>query len=299
MTPSSPAHPLRGVLLMTLAVVLFATLDATAKYLAQRYPVPFLVWSRYTVHFAVMLAVLGPSMRGRLLRTRHLLVQVLRALALVATTLAFFSALFRLPLAEATALMFLTPLVVTVLAGPILGEKVTPARWAGMAAGFAGVLLIARPGTSLSPLGVALVLGAVASLAAYHLLTRVLSGTENSFTTLFYTALIGTLAMTAVELVQGFPAHLALADVPAILYLGASGGVGHFLLIRAFHHAPASTLMPFTFTQLVWATLFGWVAFGQLPDLPAAAGMLVIGAGGAWVAFNERAPKSRAGGDPH
>lgn len=302
MSPASPTHPLRGILLMSFAVMLFATLDATGKYLAQRYPVSFLVWARYAVHFIIMLALLAPSMRGNLMRTRRLPLQLLRSVALVATSLLFLTALFHLPLAEGTALMFLTPLLVTVLAGPALGEKVAGASWAGLISGFVGVLLIVRPGTSLSWLGVLLVLGSVAMLSVYHLMTRLLSKTENSFTTLFYTAFVGTAIMSAVEAVLGFPEHIAGKDVPLILSLGVSGGVGHFLLIRAFHHAPASVLMPFTFTQLVWAALLGWIAFGQFPDVLAATGMAIIGAGGAWVAMNERqatAGAARATADPH
>lgn len=288
MIPSSPTHPLRGVALICAAVVLFAALDATGKFLSRSYPVPFLVWVRYAVHLAVMLALLGPSMRGKLLRTRRPALQILRGLALVVTSVAFLGALYHLPLAEGTALMFLTPLVVTVLAGPVLGERVTPARWTGIAAGLVGVLLIVRPGTSLSTIGVLLVLAAVACLTGYHLLTRVLSSTENSLTTLFYTALVGTGVMTAAQLFLAFPRQIGSGDLLLLVSLGASGGIGHFLLIRAFHHASASTLMPFTFSQLVWATLFGWITFGQLPDLPAALGMLIIGAGGAWVAWRER-----------
>lgn len=302
MSPTSPSHPVRGIVLMSMAVMLFATLDATGKYLAQRYPVSFLVWARYAVHFIIMLMLLAPSMRGNLVRTRRLPLQLLRSLALVVTSLLFLTALFHLPLAEGTALMFLTPLLVTVLAGPALGEKVAAASWAGLVSGLVGVLLIVRPGTSLSWLGVALVLGAVAMLSLYHLLTRVLSNTENSLTTLFYTAFVGTTIMSVIEAVLGFPGQVAAEDVLPILSLGVTGGVGHFLLIRAFHHAPASVLMPFTFTQLVWAALLGWVAFGQFPDVLAATGMAIIGAGGAWVAMNERqatAGAAQATADPH
>src|SRR5574340_509428 len=288
MTHTTSSHPLRGGLLICIAVVLFAALDASGKYLSARYPVPFLVWVRYAVHLIVMLLLIAPSMRGALLRTRRLPLQVLRGLMLVATSVAFLAALYRMPLAEATALMFLAPLVVTALAGPVLGEKVSVARWAGAVVGFAGVLLIVRPGTHLSPVGVALALGAMACLSTYHLLTRMLSGTENSLTTLFYTALVGTLVMTAVQFFLPLPHDVPLTDLLLLASLGASGGIGHFLLIRAFHHATASTLMPFTFGQLIWATLAGWIAFGQLHDLLAGTGMLVIGAGGLWVAATEQ-----------
>ncbi|MDO8959217.1 MAG: DMT family transporter, partial [Rhodocyclaceae bacterium] len=189
-------HPLRGILLMLAAVMCFALLDATAKHLSQTFPVPMLVWARYTLHFLLMMLVLAPSMRWRLVTTQRPKLQIMRALMLVGTT-GFCMAAFRhLPLAETTALLFITPLVVTLLAGPLLHEKIGPLHWAASLCGFAGALLVARPGGTLNLTGVLFVLAAAACYSIYQIQTRMLSPTENTLTMLFYTALIGTLSMT-------------------------------------------------------------------------------------------------------
>ncbi len=281
-------RPLEGILLVCFATAFFAALDSTGKLLTQRFPVRFLVWARYTGHLLMMLALLAPSMRGGLARTQRLRLQIVRALALVAASLSFLSALARLPLAEGTAIMFMAPLAVTLLAGPVLGERVSRAVWAGVIAGFCGVLLVVRPAFDVSPAGVAMALGAMAFLSAYHLLTRKLAATEHPLTTLFYTALVGTAAMSASLPFVSLPQEVASLDWLLIASLGLFGGAGHFLLIRAFHCAPAATLMPITYLQLFWAVALGWVMFAQFPGGDAATGMSLIAASGAWVAWNER-----------
>ena len=193
MNHSPPAqHPLRGILLFMLALMLFALLDATAKHLTATFAVPLLVWARYTLHFLIMLIFVAPSIRLQLVRTDNLALQVVRALALVGTTGFAMMAFRSMPLAEATAVLFLAPLLVTLLAGPVLGERIGTGRWAVVFIGFAGVLLIARPGGALNPEGVAWALGGAVCYAIYQILTRRLSHAEHPLTLLFYTALVGT-----------------------------------------------------------------------------------------------------------
>lgn len=283
-------HPqaLRGIALFLVALLLFATLDATAKHLAATYPVPMLVWARYTFHFLLMLALLGPSLRGRLVQTRRPVIQVVRALMLVATTGFGIAALSRMPLAETTAIVFITPLLVTLLAVPLLGERVSAGRLLAVLAGFAGALLIARPGGGLSAAGVALALVAAASYSVYQILTRKIAPMESAVTMVFYTALVGAAVMTL-----GLPWYWSgplpdLGDALLICSLGIYGGTGHFLLTRAFRVAPASTLSPLLYVQLLWATALGWLVFGQLPDASSAAGMLVVAASGLFIALAER-----------
>lgn len=287
--PPAPAqHPLRGMLLFMLALMLFAMLDATSKHLTASFAVPLLVWARYALHFLIMLVFVAPSMRSRLVRTDHLALQIVRALALVATTGCAMAAFRTLPLAEATAVVFLAPLLVTVLAGPFLGERIGAGRWAAVTVGFAGVLLIARPGGALDLVGVLWALAAAASYALYQILTRRLSHIEHPLTLLFYTALVGTAVMSAA--LPWFWVDAAPSPLQGLLIasLGLYGGVGHFLLIRAFRLAPASTLTPFTYTQLVWAALLGWLVFGHVPDAATGAGMAVIAASGLWLALAHR-----------
>jgi drug/metabolite transporter (DMT)-like permease len=284
----SASHPLRAVALFLAALLLFSGLDATAKHLSQTFTVPMLVWARYTVHCLVMVVFLAPGMGMRLLATRRPLVQVVRGLMLVATTAFCMAAFQRMPLAETTALVFITPLVVTLLAVPLLKEQVPPARWIAVATGFAGALLVARPGGALSGIGVLFALLAALAYGIYQILTRQIAGREHPVVMLFYTALIGMLLMTL-----GLPWFWSgpMPDLPQALLiasLGLYGGTGHFLLIRAFRMAPASLLSPFLYVQLVWATLLGWLVFGHVPDVLALAGMAVIGGSGLWIALAER-----------
>lgn len=282
MTPQT--HALRGITLMLVALMLFACLDATAKYLSRNFAVPMLVWARYTLHCLLMVVFLGPSLRGGLLRTRRAGSQIVRALMLLGCTGFGITALRTMPLAETTALVFITPLLVAVLAGPWLGEKVGMGRWLAVLAGFGGVLLIARPGGALSGSGVAFALAAAFCYTIYQLLTRQLAHSENTLTMLFYTALVGTVVMTL-----ALPWYWAGADALSavtwrqglmLVSLGLYGGTGHFLLIRAFREAPASLLSPLLYVQLVWATLLGWLIFDHLPDASSVMGSLIIVASG-------------------
>lgn len=287
--PDQPGSPmLKAVLMLLGAVTLFVLLDATVSHLGKTYPVPMLVWARYTVHCVLMIILLGPSMRSRLVITGRPRRQVVRALCLLATTFLGMAALIRMPLAETTAIIFLSPLIVTLLAGPVLGEQIGPLRWAASIGGFVGVLLIARPGGGLSPDGIMFALGAAIAYAAYQIQTRQLSSTETPVTMLFYTALVGTAAMS-LALPWIWDGHLPnLRDGLLILCLGVLGGVGHYLLIRAFREAPASVLSPILYAQLIIATVFGALLFGHVPALPALVGILIIACAGAVIALDSR-----------
>lgn len=296
----SAPHPLRAVLLVLAALCLFAALDATAKYLAARYPVPWLVWGRYAVHLVFMLLVFGPQLGRRLFATGKPLRQIVRALMLTGVTGFNIAALTTMPLAETTAILFVAPILVALLAGRWLGERVGAFQWGVALAGFAGVLLIVRPfvtdgdpgaavaGGSVNAVGVAFALAAALSYAVYQVMTRQLSPTENTITMVFYTALTGTLAMSL-----GIPWYAGIPlppwpDLLLIASLGFYGGCGHYLLTLAFRDAPASTLSPLMYAQLVWATLLGGALFDSWPDALSLAGMALIAAGGVAIALRER-----------
>jgi drug/metabolite transporter (DMT)-like permease len=234
---------------------------------------------------------LAPSMRLKLVSTQRPLIQVTRALMLVFTTGLVMGALRLMPLAETTAILFVTPLLVTLMAGPWLGEKIGWRRWLAVVIGFAGALLIARPGSALSGPGILLALSGAVCYGVYQIQTRQLSSTESTFTMLFYTALVGTVVMTF-----GLPwfwdgPEPTPFEVLQIASMGLLGGTGHYLLTRAFRHAPATTLSSFMYAQLIWATLLGWQVFGQLPDHWSMLGMTVIAVSGLSVALSERGGK--------
>lgn len=283
-----PQHPLRGVLLFLAALFLFAALDATAKYLNAYFAVPLLVWARYLVHFVIMLVAMAPGMGREIIVTRRPWLMSFRALMLVGVTLLGQLALKTLPLAETTALVFITPLLVALLAGPMLGEQVRRKTWLATFAGFVGVLLIARPGGALVGPGVAYALAAALCYAIYQILTRKLAATEHPNRLLFYTALIGTLAMSLTLPAYWDSQIPTLPQGLLIISLGLYGGIGHFMLIRALREAPASTLSPLLYVQLIWATLLGWWVFDQFPDMLAVVGMLIIGASGLSLAIRTR-----------
>jgi drug/metabolite transporter (DMT)-like permease len=290
-------RPFIGILLMLGAGLCFAALDATSKHLSQTFPVPMLVWARYTVHLALMLIVLAPSMRARLIATQRPFAMIARALMLVGTTGFAMAGFAIMPLAESTAFLFVTPLIVVILASWLLKETVSAGRWFAIIAGFAGALLIARPGGALSTQGVILMSLAAACYSIYQVQTRQMSLTESTVTMLFYTALVGTVSMSlAAPLYWGGPLPDAWQAL-SIASLGVFGGTGHLLMIRAFRHAPASTLSPFLYGQLVWAMLLGWMFYDHLPDLVSVAGMAVIAGSSLSIALSEKFRQASAAKD--
>ena len=280
-TPLNPAYPhaLRGIGLMVLAVSTFTCLDTTSKYLAQHYPVPGIVFVRYLVQMLLMVAFLAPRRGMALLRTSHLRLQLVRGVILTVSSLAFLTALAYMPLAEAASIAFMTPIIIAVLAGPVLNERVGTRTWIALGGGFTGVLLIIRPGGDFFTWAALLPLLSALFMAFYQMLTSKLAGRDAPLTTLFYPAVIGTALVPLI-----FPHQLVLpATLPhaaLFLLIGVLGGLGHFLLIQAHHYAPASILSPFMYAQLVTALFMGWLVFGQFPDAAAFVGMATIAASG-------------------
>ena len=279
---------LRGIVFIVFAVMLLAIMDAIGKQLSTRYPIPMLVWARYSVHCLLMLAVLLPTYGRRLWYTTRPRAQTLRALMLFGVT-GFALAAFRvLPLTVATSISFLAPLLVGLLAGPLLGEKVGRVQAIALITGLAGVVLIARPGGEVPLMGVLFAgLGALC-YTGYQLMTRMLAPHESAVTMLFFTALVGTVvsSLTLPWLWTGI--EPGLTDGLLICSLGILGGSGHFLLIHAFRLSPASTLAPFLYVQLVWAGLLDLIIFQHVPDGPTWIGIILIVVAGLSVFIHEK-----------
>jgi drug/metabolite transporter (DMT)-like permease len=289
-TPASaPAHhDARGALYFLCGVLLFAFMDTITQYLAARYPAPLIVGVRYLVHCLLMVLVLAPTQGAKLVRTRRTGLVLVRAACLATGSLLFALALKRVPVAEATAVLFVAPLLVVMLAGPILRERVGAAGWASVVAGFVGILLIAHPGGTLDAAGVALAFGAAGTTATYQLLSRLLAGTETTLALLFYTALVGALVFGASVPWLWSAAQPSTPDVLLLMSLGVLGGFGHFLFTAAHRHAAASTLAPLQYSQLVWVGLLGWAVFGHVPAGLSILGMVIVAAAGAAVAVRSR-----------
>ncbi len=285
--------PTRGVLLFASALLLFAGMDTIIKYLTTHYNVPMIVAIRYIVHCLLMVAILAPSHGWQLVQTQRPKLVVLRAIALAVVSVFIGLALQRMPVAETTAINFLSPLVVVLLAGTLLGERTSAIGWAAAVAGFAGVLLIARPGSGLDATGVLYAFCAVGASSIYQLLSRHLASTERTITLLFHTALVGSVCFGAFlpwYWEGGIP---SLQEAVIFLSMGAIGGLGHYLFTAAYRHTPASLLAPMSYLQLLWAGLLGWLVFGHIPDPLSILGMCVVAVAGAMVAINAHNVKTK------
>ncbi len=281
-------HPLRRALpFILLAGLCFSTLDATAKFLVQEHTLFLVVWARYAGQMVVATPIAWHRGGPGFWRTRHLRMQLVRSLFLVIATLSFFGALRFLPLAEGTAVSFLAPMFALLLAIPVLGERPTRARWLSALGGFAGIVLLVRPGSAVFHPATALLVLAAVSNALYQLLTRKLPH-DTPHTTLFYSALVGTVLLSAALPFSETPASIGLRDGVLLLSLGVFAGLGHWALITAFLRAPATLVAPFTYVHMIWATLYGLAVFGQLPDALSAIGMAVIVASGIGLVVHER-----------
>jgi drug/metabolite transporter (DMT)-like permease len=241
-----------------------------------------------------MLIFLFPSHGRRLWYTTKPIMQIARALMLLGIT-AFTMFGFRLlPLTVATAIAFLAPLLVGLLAGPVLGEKVGRIQGLALVLGMAGVILIARPGGEVSLLGMFYAgLGALC-YTVYQLMTRMLAPYESSVTMLFFTALVGSIVSTLLLPWIWTDIHPGAFDTFLICMLGILGGSGHYLLIRAFRVTPAITLAPFLYAQMIWAGLLDLIVFAHLPDGPTWIGIALIIAGGLAVVIKERLSRTAA-----
>lgn len=283
------SHAPTGIALLVAAVACFAVLDTTTKVISNSVPLLMALWFRYAFQaVATTLAVL-PTRGLSVLRTAHPKFQLLRGLLLLFTSLFAFFSLRHMPVGEFTAIVMITPLVITLLASLTLGERVSWLRWTLVVGGFAGTIIIIRPDGGDFNWAMLLPLGLVICNAWFQILTSRLARTEDPLTMHFYTGWVGTLA-----------ASLALPFVWASLdswtlwaslcLMGLMGTVGHFMMILAYGRAPVSTLTPFIYAQIGFAMLGGWIAFSHVPDRWSMLGMAMIaicGAVGAWLAVRQ------------
>ena len=294
----NPVHiPLSAIALVVASAACFTIIDTSVKYLEQRHPVPLLVWVRWGAQALLMLVVLAPRLRWKLVRTASPKMHLARGLVLIASSLTFFSALKFLPLAEATALNYCTPLIVTLMAGWLLRERLTIPRWMFVAAGFVGMLLILRPGSGMLQPASLLALAAAFLYAVFQILTRKLAG-ENLIVLMFIPSAVGAASMSLLVPFFDYRLSLSLFDAGLLLAVGIVGTLGHFLFTQAFQRATASAIAPFTYMQLVWSTIAGWLVFDTFPDAWTLAGMVVIAGSGVALTWYERWRASLPASEP-
>jgi drug/metabolite transporter (DMT)-like permease len=265
-------------------VFMFACNDTIAKHLATSYNVPMMAGMRYLVNTILVLAIFAPREKAKLFATKRTGLVLLRAASLTGGTLFMSLALQLMPVAETVALIYLTPLIVTLLAGPFLGERVGISAWIATAMGFLGVVLIARPGSGLNSWGVVLALIGVSVSVIYHMLSRALATTETTMAMLFFTALFGTVFFGA-----ALPWHwinpLNGLDAALFLSMGILATLGHYCFTAAYREAPASLLGPVNYMHLAWAGILGWLVYDHVPDAISLVGMALIALAGIAVAL--------------
>jgi drug/metabolite transporter (DMT)-like permease len=279
-------RPLRGIALTLISTLFLGTSDVTAKYLSATLPSVEIAWIRFLVFAVIMLPAMLPFSPLYAMRTERLRFQLMRGAALLASSLIFITALRFLPVAEASATGFVAPLLVTALSIVFLNETVGVRRWIATAVGLAGVLIILRPGSSaFHPVALLPVVSALA-WAATLVMTRLASGREAAITTMTYSSLVGVAVLSAlVPLVWVTPTW---HDILFGLLVGLASTMGQWIVVLAFRYAGASVLAPFSYVQLVWASLLGFLVFGEVPDAWTVTGAIVIVASGLYTAHRER-----------
>lgn len=281
------SHPTLGALLMCLSMFGFAVMDSISKFMVQSYPVVQTLWVRYVLYLLFAIVIAWPKGVRRSLRSRRPWLQFWRSILALVENGVFFLAFAYLPLAETHAIAATSPLIVVLLAAPLLGERVGLHRWLAVLTGFAGVLLIVRPGVADLSWPMALPLAGAAMWGVYQIMTRLCARDDSPETTLLWSAFVG---LGAVSLVAPF--DWKEADTTAWLFLlaiGVLGSICHYGLIKALDYADASAMQPYSYTLLVWASVMGFLVFGDIPAVWTVIGGAVVVASGIYTWHRDRA----------
>jgi drug/metabolite transporter (DMT)-like permease len=292
-------EPMRGIPLLLSAIVLFSISDAMAKHLGQSLPAVEVAWLRYLAFFGLVLLPLARRGGSRFVASRAPGLQVLRGLGVVGSALFFIMALQHLPMAEATAINFVSPVFVTVLSIFFLAERVGWRRWSAIAVGMVGMLIIVRPGSEVFSLAALLPVVSSAAWACAIVVTRRMGSLDPPETTLLWTAGVGFLVLSLLlpvaVLLRG--QGLAMPEAGQVglgLLIGLVSSVAQWLVVLAYRAAPATVLAPFSYSQLLTSGLLGLLVFGNAPDGWTLLGAAVIAASGLYTAHRERV-RSRGG----
>jgi len=288
----SSRHRLEAIGLMLAAVVLFSGLDTAAKFLVTRegLSVAQVVWVRFVGQFALLLLLLpafGVMTVKALFTTNRPGLQLVRSVLMVGTTAFNFLALEYLRLDQTITIVFLAPLMVALLAGPLLGEWVGWLRFVAIMVGFCGVLIAVRPGFGAVHPAVLYAFAAMLVYALFMLLTRHMAHFDPPLVTLFFSMFVGTFCAAPLALMDWHAPPDAISWV-LLCSLGVLGGTGHWLFLHAYRLAPASTIAPFLYMQILTMVAFGFAVFGDLPDVWTLAGAAVIVASGVYLVQRER-----------
>jgi drug/metabolite transporter (DMT)-like permease len=281
-----PDHAyLKAIGLMVVGFSLVPGMDAIAKHLSGDYSVFQLGWARFVFHLLFVLPLVWWRHREDVWPKMPRL-QLARGVFQLSATLLFFAAIARIPIADALALLFVYPLLVTALSPVLLGERVRGVQWLAIVIGFAGVLFILRPGTGAFHWAGVFALAASVCFALYMIATRRVAGTSPPLVTLVYSAVVGAVALTLAA--PWFWTPPRPADWALMVLMGLLAACGHFMIVKAFELAPASRIAPFGYSEIVAATALGYFVFGDFPDAWTFVGIGIITAAGLLVSC--RAP---------
>jgi drug/metabolite transporter (DMT)-like permease len=288
--PARADRPFRGIALILASTVFLGSSDVTSKYLSATLPSAEIAWIRFLVFALIMFPAMLPASPLYALQTKRLGLQIIRGVALLASSLFFISGLRFLPMAEASATSFISPLFVTALSIVFLGESVGIRRWLATAVGLIGVLIVLRPGSgAFHPAAFFPIVSALA-WACTLVMTRMMSGTERAVTTMTYSAIAGVCILFAlVPLVWVQPSW---HDIFFGIVIGIASTAGQWIVVLAFRYADASVLAPFSYTQLLWVSILGFLVFGEVPDVWTVTGAGFIVASGLYTAHRERLRRS-------
>lgn len=277
---------LRGSLLLIASTIFFSVSDAITKELAENLPPVEVAWLRYATFVVLMIPLIMMNGGGSLLRSQRPDLQVLRGLGMIGSTVFFTTGLRFLPIADATAIYFISPILIMALSILFLGETVGWRRWLAAFVGLGGVLIVVRPGTGAFEAAALLPILSASSWAAAAIVTRKMSGRDHSLTTLAYSALVGFVGLSvAMPFIWVTPSW---EQILLGLCIGIISTIGHWFVIRAYRCADASMLAPFSYVQMIWAGALGYLVFAAVPDFWTIVGAAVIAASGLYTAYRER-----------
>ncbi len=276
----------RGILLVVGATLCFSVLDASAKWLVQSLPVLQVVWLRFATHVLLMALILAPKHGRQIVRMKSPGLQALRGLMLASMTALNFVALQYLQLAETGAIQFSVPILIALLSAWWLHEKLDTRRWLAVGFGFAGVMLVIRPGSQAFHPALLLCVGNAVLYAVFNMLTRRMAASETPESMQLLSAAMATLLLAPFALAQ-WQTPAGVAQWTLLLLCGLMGGVGHLFVAMAHRYASAAVLGPFIYQQILYMTLLGWLVFDQVPDAFVVAGALVVVASGLYLLWME------------
>ena len=278
---------LLGIFFMCVASTLFPIMNGLVKLLGSTYAPEQIVWARILSHLVFVLLVFLPTAGLVIFRTRRPGAQFIRSMMQLLSTSMFFFGVQFIPLADAAAISFMGPFLVTLLAVPLLNERISSARMAAVLFGFCGVLIVIRPGSEVFQWHSLLVVGSATCYALYQVFTRRVAGHDSPATSALYSALLGAAVLSLLMPFRWQATPESVVDIVLLSSLGILGGIGHYCVARAMTYAPANVISPFMYFQMIGSVAVGWLLFAHLPDAYTWLGAAILIASGLYIGWRE------------